>query len=186
MLFRSHALRNRPRRPQAIARSGRSRRRRARSPRSPALLPAPSRGPVEDNGRPQTPTRLDGIAAEARRPEHSRDHRFPMSPLVRLPERPKFSPGMKMLQKSMPLPAGPGAKTGPLPTCSGRHGLMLPRHGACAAQRDVPAPWRAIGIATIARCPRATAAPLETTPGEGEGQPAFCRGLRCSPVSHAG
>ena len=68
---------------------------------------APSGGPVEDNGRRQTPTRLDGMAAEARRPEHSRDHRFTMSPLVRLPERPKFSPGMKMLQKSMPLPAGP-------------------------------------------------------------------------------
>ena len=35
------------------------------------------------------------------------DHRFTTSPLVTVPELPYPSDGMKMLQKSMPLPAGP-------------------------------------------------------------------------------
>ncbi len=41
------------------------------------------------------------------RAQWTRNHFLTISPLVRLPECPYPSDGMKMLQKSIPLPAGP-------------------------------------------------------------------------------
>src|SRR5438874_8980507 len=62
---------------------------------------------------PGRATRLDGTPSRrvANEGDLGRGYRLEMSPLVRAPETPKPSDGMKTWKKSLPLPAGPLSHT---------------------------------------------------------------------------